>query len=43
MPVDQTKYGCEDPVPTLWLPAREVRIRIVGESGKVLHQYMTTG
>ena len=41
VPVDQMEYGEEEPVPTLWLPSGEFRVRIVDESGKTLHEYST--
>jgi hypothetical protein len=42
VPVDQLEYGADEPVPTLWLPSGEFRIRIIDESGKTLHEYSTT-
>jgi hypothetical protein len=43
VPIDQMEYGTDEPVPTLWLPTGEIRVRIVDEAGKVIHEYETKG
>ena len=43
VPVDQMEYGADEPAPTLWLPAGEVRVRVVDGDGKVLHEYVAKG
>ncbi len=39
VPVDQMEYGADEPIPTLWLPKGNFRIRIVDGAGKALQEY----
>ncbi len=36
VPADQIAYGADSPVPTLWLPAGEFRVRIINDAGKTV-------
>jgi len=39
VPIDQMEYGPDGPIPTLLLPAGDIRVRIVNASGQTLQQY----
>ena len=41
VPVDQTVYSADEPLPTLWLPDGKFRVRIIDESGKMQDEYWT--
>jgi hypothetical protein len=42
VPIDQMEYDHGERVPTLWLPPGKMRIRIVDQEAKVLHEYRHT-
>ncbi len=39
IPIDQMAYGPDEPIPTLWIPKGQFRVRIVDTSGKTVHEY----
>lgn len=43
VPVDQMEFAAGEPLPTLWLPSGEFRVRIIDESGETLLEYSTSG
>jgi hypothetical protein len=41
VPVDQMEFVGDEPLPTLWLPPGQFRVRILDESGTIVHEYST--
>jgi hypothetical protein len=41
VPIDQSAYSGDEPLPTLWLPEGKFGIRIINESGKTQREYST--